>query len=522
MNESNLIDCLAQRAHLRPQAEVFASGDAQPTTFAELQGRTNQLANALRTLDIGPGSRVAVLSKSPLDCALLVFAAMKIGAVCVPVNWRLGAEEIRFVLEDSGARVLVTDAEFSDRVAQAAGPAGVSIFVTDGAAAERHLRLDLWCASFGDRLANRAVSPDDEAVHIYSSGTTGRPKGVVLTHRGLMSACQATAQAWALDQDSVLGHVLPTFHIAGLLMLLFPVYVGCRCVAFREFQPEAFLTSLSGQKITHVLVVPAMISFLLAQLKSRTLDFGSLRRMAYAGSPITEPVLQAAMEVFACDFSQIYGLTEVSGVVTTLTPEDHRRGAELLRSAGRPMLRTALRIVDPVSLAELEDGRVGEVWIRSDRNFKAYWQKPEATREAYPEGRDADGGWFRSGDAGYLKNGYLFLSDRIKDMIISGGENIYPAEVENTLMKHPDVADGAVIGVPDAVWGESVKACVVLRPGATASEAELIDFMRARIAHFKCPKTVDFVAALPRTESGKLLKRDLRAPYWAGHKRSIH
>lgn len=520
MNESNLIDCLLRQSNQQPEAAFFASG-AQSVSFAEMNRRANQLANGLRSLDIGPGSRVAILSKSQVDCALLVFAAMKIGAVCVPVNWRLGVEEIRFVLEDSSARMLVTDAEFSDRVAQAAGPSGVSVFVLDGAATGR-LRLDLWCASFNDQFALRAVLPDDAAVHIYSSGTTGRPKGVVLTHQGLMSACQATSQSWALDRDAVLGHVLPTFHIAGLLMLLFPVYAGCRCVAFREFQPDGFLSSLSSQKITHVLLVPAMISFLLARPDSRALDFSSLRRMAYAGSPITEPVLQAAMEVFGCDFSQIYGLTEVSGVVTTLTPEDHRRGAELLRSAGRPLPRTALRIVDPMTLTDVEDGRVGEVWIRSDRNFKAYWKNTKATQEAYPQGRDAEGGWFRSGDAGYLQDGYLFLSDRIKDMIVSGGENIYPAEVENTLMKHPGVADGAVIGVPDAVWGESVKACVVLRTGAMVSEAELIDFMRARIAHFKCPKTVDFVAALPCTESGKLLKRDLRAPYWAGHLRAIH
>lgn len=520
MNESNLIDCLTQQADLQPEAQLFASG-TQFISFAEMNRRANQLANALRSLDIGPGSRVAILSKSQVDCALLVFAAMKIGAVCVLVNWRLGAEETRFIIEDACARMLITDAEFSDQVAKAASPSGVSVFVIDGAASGR-LRLDLWYASFDDQLAPRAALPDDAAVHIYSSGTTGRPKGVVLTHQGLMSACQATSQSWALDRDAVLGHVLPTFHIAGLLMLLFPVYAGCRCVAFREFQPDAFLSSLSSQKMTHVLLVPAMISFLLARPDSRTLDFSSLQRMAYAGSPITEPVLQAAMQVFGCDFSQIYGLTEVSGVVTTLTPEDHRRGAELLRSAGRPLPRTALRIVDPVTLAHVEDGRVGEVWIRSDRNFKAYWKNAKATQEAYPQGRDAEGGWFRSGDAGYLQDGYLFLSDRIKDLIVSGGENIYPAEVENTLMKHPDVADGAVIGVPDAVWGESVKACVVLRTGATANEAELIDFMRARIAHFKCPKSVDFVAALPRTESGKLLKRDLRAPYWAGHQRSIH
>ncbi|PIF74787.1 acyl-CoA synthetase (AMP-forming)/AMP-acid ligase II [Variovorax sp. 54] len=520
MNESNLIDSLMQQARLQPQAALFAS-DTQSIAFAEMNRRANQLANALRSLDIGPGSRVAILGRSQVDCALLVFAAMKIGAACVPVNWRFSVEEIRFVLEDSGARVLIADTEFSAQGAQAAGPGGVCVFLTD-CEADDPARLDLWCAGFDDQLPPRDVLPDDAAIHMYSSGTTGRPKGVVLTHRGLVSACEVIAQAWKLDRNAVLAHALPTFHIAGMLQLLFPIYVGCRCVIFREFQPEVFLRALSGEKITHVLVVPAMIGFLLAHPVSRTLDFASLRLMAYGGSPITEPVLEAAMEVFGCDFSQIYGLTEVCGVVTALTAEDHRRGAGLLRSAGRPMPRTALRIVDPLTLADLEDGRVGEVWIRSDRNFKAYWQKSEATQEAFPEGRDAEGGWFRSGDAGYLQDGYLFLSDRIKDMIVSGGENIYPAEVENTLMKHPDVADGAVIGVPDAVWGESVKACVVLRPGATANADHIIDFMRERIAHFKCPKTVDFVAALPRTESGKLLKRDLRAPYWAGHLRAIH
>lgn len=519
MNESNLIDSLMNQARLQPEATLFASG-TRSIAFAEMDRRVNQLANALRSLDIRPGSRVAILGKSQVDCALLVFAAMKIGAACVPINWRFSVDEIRFVLEDAGARVLITDAEFSERVAEAAGPSGVRVFLTDGAASDV-TRLDLWCAGFDDQLALRAVSPDDEAIHMYSSGTTGRPKGVVLTHRGLLSVCQVTSQAWKIDQDSVLAHALPTFHIAGMLMLLFPIYVGCRCMTYREFQPEAFLSALSVEKITHVLVVPAMIGFLLAQPVSRALDFGSLRLMAYGGSPITEPVLKAAMEVFDCDFSQIYGLTEVCGVVTNLTPEDHRRGAVLLRSAGQPLPRTALRIVDPLTLAEVEDGRVGEVWIRSDRNFKEYWAKPEATQEAYPEGRDAEGGWFRSGDAGYMQDGYLFLSDRIKDMIVSGGENIYPAEVENTLMKHPAVADGAIIGVPDPVWGESVKACVVLRPGATTSAAELIDFMRARIAHFKCPKTVDFMVALPRTESGKLLKRKLRAPYWTGLERSI-
>jgi acyl-CoA synthetase (AMP-forming)/AMP-acid ligase II len=245
--------------------------------------------------------------------------------------------------------------------------------------------------------------------------------------------------------------------------------------------------------------------------------------LAYGGSPISETVLKQAFDTFRCGFLQVYGLTEVSGPATFLFPEDHRSGdADKLRSAGRPIGGGRLRIVDPVTMKDLPDGEVGEIWIESDRNLLEYWREPEATARAYPEGRNANGGWFRSGDGGYVKNGYLYVSDRIKDMIISGGENIYPAEVENVLMRHPAVADGAVIGVPDEKWGEAVKACVVLKPGVPATEREIIDFMRENLAHFKCPKSLDIVTELPRNPSGKILKRTLRAPYWQGRERLIN
>jgi acyl-CoA synthetase (AMP-forming)/AMP-acid ligase II len=231
------------------------------------------------------------------------------------------------------------------------------------------------------------------------------------------------------------------------------------------------------------------------------------------------------MRTFKCNFFQVYGLTETTGAITRLMPEDHDPEGpkkHLLRSAGKPIEGVEIRIVDAASGTDCAEGEVGEVWIRSRQNMKAYWANPQATAEAYVD-RDASGlGWFRSGDAGYLREGYLFLHDRIKDMILSGGENIYPAEVENVLMQHPALADGAVIGVPDAQWGEAVKACVVLRPGAQASAAEIIEFLRARIAHYKCPKTVDFLEAIPRNPTGKILKRVLREPYWKGRERRVN
>jgi len=236
-------------------------------------------------------------------------------------------------------------------------------------------------------------------------------------------------------------------------------------------------------------------------------------------------VLVDAMRTFRCRFIQVYGLTETTGAVTALAPEDHDpQGPKkhLLRSAGRPIEGVELRVVDPASGRDLPEGEVGEVWIRTRQNMKGYWANPRATDAVFAERPAAGPAWLRTGDAGYLRQGYLFLHDRIKDMIISGGENIYPAEVENVLMQHSALADCAVIGVPDEQWGEAVKACVVLRPGERASAAEIIEFMRARIAHYKCPRTVDFLEAIPRNPTGKILKRVLREPYWKGKERRVN
>ncbi|CAN5234264.1 fatty acid--CoA ligase [soil metagenome] len=520
MEDLTLIDSLARQLAERPDEIAYRSGERK-LSFRDVEVHTNRIANALAAIGVAEGTRVAVLTKQHLECILVTLAACKIGAVCMPVNWRLSAKEVEYIVNDGEAPFLMVDAEFLATVKAADLPA-VKTLVCTGAAVDGLPSFADWYAGFPDQFTPVRAGTHDAALQLYSSGTTGLPKGIVLSHAGLLSTCRVVAKEWKFDRRHVLGNPLPVFHVAGMTMLLLTLYTGGQTSAYADFDPAGYLRAFAQHGITHTFVVPAMILFMLQVPNAKDGDYSSLQLMAYGGSPVSETVLQQAFDVFRCDFLQVYGLTEVSGPATFLFPDDHRAGdAELLRAAGRPICGGRLRIVDPVSLQDLPEGEVGEIWIESDRNLKEYWRNPAATAAAYPEGRNANGGWFRSGDGGFLKNGYLYIHDRIKDMIVSGGENIYPAEVENVLMRHPAVADGAVIGVPDATWGEAVKACVVLRPGASADARDIIDFMRANLAHYKCPKSIDIVEALPRNPSGKILKRILREPYWKGRTRAV-
>jgi long-chain acyl-CoA synthetase len=314
---------------------------------------------------------------------------------------------------------------------------------------------------------------------------------------------------------------MPLFHIGGSGWALVGMAVGCHSILFREFAPAEILDSLERHRVTNALFVPAMLQFLAGVPGAAERDYSALRGIVYGASPITSDVLRRAMQTFPCPFVQVYGLTETTGAITQLPASDHALEgprAHLLRSAGRALPWVGLRVVDPATGAARAPGEVGEVWTRSVQNFKGYWGRPDETAHTV-----TTDGWLRTGDAGYLDDaGYLFLTDRVKDLIITGGENVYPAEVENALSEHPAVGDVAVIGVPDERWGETVKAIVVLRPGAAAGADEIIGHARARLAHYKCPTSVDFASTLPRNPSGKLLKRELREPYWRGRERNIN
>jgi len=477
---------------------------ARTWSFAQLDEASNRIAQGLLSLGVGPGDRVACLTKLTADCVALVIGANKIGAVCMPVNWRLAPPEIDYIVDNGKAKLMMADATFPYTK--------IKSLKTE--------EFSSWYGQFEARDPGRVPDLDDTALQLYSSGTTGLPKGVELSHRNLKaSMVDATPLAIAYQgPPDVMLNALPTYHIAGVGVALLTASKGGMSVLYPDFDPAKVVAAIAEHRITHSFLVPAMIQFMLQVPGVAQADYSSLKGISYGASPISEKVLIEAMRTFKCQFVQVYGLTETTGAITCLPPEDHDPEGpkkDLLRSAGKPMDGVELRVADAAG-RDCAEGEVGEVWIRTAQNMKGYWANRKATADAFA------GDWFRSGDAGYLKGGYLFLHDRIKDMIVSGGENIYPAEVENVLMQHPAVADGAVIGVPDERWGESVKACVVLKPGLQASEADIIGFMRERIAHYKCAKSVDFVSAIPRNPTGKILKRVLREPYWKGHTRRVN
>jgi len=520
----NMLTTARQQARARASEPAFVTPD-RTWTFDDIDRASNRAARGLRSLGIGHGDRVACLTKHTAECMVMLLAAQKVGAVCMPVNWRLAAPEIEYIVGNGEAKLLMVDAAFVP-LARAASMPTLRLTVATDAPADGLATLLDWAAAFEETDPGFEPSPGDTALQLYSSGTTGLPKGVELSHANLATAMVDVVppSIGYHGPPQVMLNVLPTFHIAGIGIAMCTYCAGGKSVLFPDFDPPRVLDAIEQHRITHSFLVPAMIQFLLQVPGADSRDYSSLEFISYGASPITERVLLDALRTFKCGFIQVYGLTETTGAITGLPAEDHQAEgpkAVLLRSAGKPLIGVELKVVDAATGREMPEGEVGEVWIRSRQNMKGYWRNPKATEAAFSE-RQPDGlGWFRSGDAGYLRDGYLFLHDRIKDMIISGGENIYPAEVENVLMKHPAVADGAVIGVPDPKWGEAVKACVVLKPGVQASEREIVGYMRERLAHYKCPKSVDFMDAIPRNPSGKILKRVLREPFWQGRERPI-
>lgn len=495
-------------------------------SYAELAGRVAGLGGGLASLGIGKGDVVGVLALNGhrhLEYWLGLPAA---GAVLNDLNYRLSEDELAFIVDDCATAVLAVDdthLELGRRLRARCASLRELVHLGPGPTPEDAVGHE-------DLVAHAPLPPVDLAPEdiggiFYTGGTTGTPKGVLLSHRNMVANAKHVLLAAGHTARDRYLHAGPMFHLADGSQNFSLTWVAGTHVFIPRFDPELVVRTIERHRITYALMVPSMISMVINHPATAECDLSSLRLLLYGASPMPDEVQQAAMKLLDCDFSQLYGMTEASPLLTQCTPEDHRRGAageqpyaDRLRSAGTPMIGVQVGIRrEDGSPAEV--GEVGEIWARGPNIMVGYLNRPEETAAALD-----DQGWYHSGDAGRMDaDGYLYIVDRVKDMIISGGENVYSAEVENALYTHPGVLEAAVIGVPDERWGERVHAVVVPRPGAGPTAEELIAHCRARLGGYKVPKGVDFRSEpLPKSGAGKILKRDIRAPYWADRDRRVN
>ncbi|MCU1594697.1 MAG: putative fatty-acid--CoA ligase [Frankiales bacterium] len=477
-------------------------------TYREFAHRCRSLSGALQADGVRAGDRVAVLMANGHRYLECYFALPGMGAVMVPLNNRLAAPEHRYILEDAGVHTLIVDEANADM---------------GEALADCVQRVVLGSSAYDDLVASAetaalpvATQDDDLAGLFYTGGTTGASKGVMLTHRNLVANALHIALALEYTSGDVYLHAAPMFHLADGASTYAVTWVGGCHTFLPAFDPATAIDLLAQHRVTSLLLVPAMISAVVNHPAAATADFSSLRLVFHGAAPINTALLRQAIDVMGCSFAQGYGMTEASPLVTVLDHEEELVDSPRLRSAGREIVGVEVQVRSEDG-SRVATGEVGEVVLRGPNVMKGYWNKPEATAEVLIDG------WYWSRDLGYLDDeGFLFLVDRAKDMIISGGENVYSIEVEDAVARHPAVVDVAVLGVPDDRWGERVHAVVVLREGTELSLEELRTHCKALIADFKCPHSLDVLAELPRSGAGKVLKRDLRERYWGDSDRRIN
>ncbi len=508
-----IFDAVRDYAETRTDHPALIFGD-RVTSYGDLDVLANRVANGLTSFDLEPQSRIAILTGNN-DYFFEIWLGAALGNfVLTPINARLAPPEIAYIVNDCQAEILIVDGPFQALVEEIAADLATIRQVISLDSHSEWLNYTQWRDQQPANQLQAAADPADTMVQMYTSGTTGFPKGVELNHSSMLACVRSMMGLTAWEPSEVALVTAPLFHTAGSAWANCAMQSGGTIVLLREATPATILNAFEEHRVTQALLVPAVIQMALQSPECGTKDFSSLKRMLYGASPITIPVLHQALETFGCEMEQGYGLTETVGPVAMLRPDDHLND-EKLQSCGKAVPGAELRVVDKEG-NDCAVGDVGEIVVSGVQVMNGYWNRPDDTAAAIKDG------WFHTGDAGYFDaDGYLFIHDRLKDMIVSGAENVYPAEVERALEGFPGIAEVAVIGVPDEQWGEAVKAVVVANSGVALSENEIIEFARTRVARFKCPKSVDIVDALPRNPTGKILKKELRAPYWEGRERRV-
>lgn len=492
-------------AGTRPDAVAISAG-IESVTWGELDTRSTRAGAALQGTGVKPGDRVGILMKNAPVFYEVLFGCSKVDATAVALNWRLKGREILSIAADAMPRVVIVDAEHASLLE---GIVEIDPSVT---VLQLGSAYESWLTECDGDLVPVPGEPQQNVLILYSSGTTGKAKGITLTNENFSFIQNMARDLFRMQSDSVYLLGSPLFHIGGVGTGTALMTLGGRTVLLRDADPATVLDTIEKERVTHTFFVPAVIQRLVELQKEQQRDLSSLELLAYGAAPMSESLLRKAIDVLGCGFLGCYGMTETAGTVTALFPEEHESegsGAARLQSVGSPLPWVELRIADPDTGNEVGTDEFGEIWIRSQANTPGYFNNPDASAQALVEG-----GWLRSGDgASRDAGGYIYLKDRIKDMIISGGENIYPMEVENVLSEYADVSEVAVIGVPHGTWGETVTAVVVPTSGSNPEPADIIDYARSQLAHYKCPTSVELIDEMPRTATGKVLKTRLREIY---------
>jgi len=513
-------DIIYRNALLYPQREAFIYG-LERITFSEFNARVNRIIHGLRSLGVKKGDGIGVLSWNCLEYTDVYGAAMKGGFILSPFNPRLLADELDHLIHYSEVNTLFVGPEWVE-MANFLRPriAHIKHFISlEGSASGMTAHQEL-LRSFPKEEPDVQVEEDDPVLIFYTSGTTGVPRGGLYDHRRALSDNRAFAIAAGLQPEDKQVQIMPLFHIGGSKIFWAYFCVGGSNVILKSFDPEITLKTIQEERATDIHIVPTHLGAIFSLPHYERYDLSSLKRMLYAASPMPFELLKKGLETWGPIFIQAYGMTETGPNLCYLRKEDHQvldkspEEQKVLLSCGQPYLGVHVRIVNDRG-EDLEPGEVGEIIVRGNTMLE-FWKKPEETREIVKDG------WLHTGDMGrYDEKGFIYIVDRKKDMIVSGGENIFPREVEEILYQHPAVKEGAIIGVPDPYWVERVHAVVVLKEGASLTSDGLIDFCKQKIARYKAPKSVEFVESLPKTPSGKILKRELRERYWAGRERKV-